>query len=131
MHLEARAPRTNLSILDRLVSVYKLWGEYLQHFPKQSRLTLGGKVDALFLECIELMFTASYQPKDHKLVYLDKATTKFDLLKFILRISWETKALDIKKYIAISEPLSEIGKMLGGWTNKIKRETQTPTHGQG
>ncbi len=124
-------PRTNLTILDRLVTVYKLWVEYVPHFPKVSRYTIGGKIDTLFLECIELTFTASYQPKDRKLVYLDKVTTKFDLLKFILRVSWETKSLDTKKYIALSEPLAEIGKMIGGWTNKIKKETQTLTHGQG
>jgi len=77
------------------------------------------------------MFTASYQPKERKLLYLDKVTTKFDLLKFILRVSWETKSLDTKKYIAISEPLAEIGKMLGGWRNKILKETQTLARSQG
>lgn len=129
--LRVAPPRTNLSILDRLVSVYKLWTQYVQHFPKQSWYTLGGKIDALFLECIELTFTASYQPKDRKLLYLDKVTAKFDLLKFILRVSWETKALDTKKYIALSEPLAEIGKMIGGWTNRIKKETQTLARSQG
>jgi len=42
------------------------------------------------------------------------------LLKFFLRISWEIKAVDNKKYIALSERLDEIGKMLGGWIKTTK-----------
>ena len=37
------------------------------------------------------------------------------MLKFFLQISWEIRALDDKKYIALSGYLTEIGKMLGGW----------------
>ncbi len=31
------------------------------------------------------------------------------------------KTLDTKKYIALSEPLNEIGKMLGGWIRGIEK----------
>ncbi len=65
------------------------------------------------------MFAASYLAKETKLPYLQKAVTKLDLLKFFLRISWEVKALDIKKYIVLSEKLDEIGRMLGGWIKQI------------
>ena len=34
-------------------------------------------------------------------------------------ILWETKSLDNKKYIAVSGPLDEIGRMLGGWNGKL------------
>ena len=44
----------------------------------------------------------------------------------MLRIAWETKALDTKKYISLSEPLNEIGRMIGGWRNKALKETETP-----
>jgi len=50
---------------------------------------------------------------------LQKAISQFDLLKFFLRVAWEVKAIDNKKYLLISEPLVEIGKMLGGWQRNI------------
>ncbi len=123
---KATPPRNTLTILDRLISAYKLWGDHIEHFPKKSKYTLGSKIDKLFLESIELTFSTSYQPKDRKLPYLEKLITRFDLLKFMLRIAWETKALDNKKYISLSEPLNEIGRMIGGWRNKAIKETETP-----
>ncbi len=92
-----------------------MWHEFLQHFPRLSRYSLGLKIDNLFTEILELTFLAKYTAKNEKLPLIEKAIAKLDLLKFFLQISWNIKALDNKKYIRISEPLNEIGKMLGGW----------------
>jgi len=37
-------------------------------------------------------------------------------------VLWETKSLDDKKYIALSSPLDEIGKMLGGWNGQLAKQ---------
>lgn len=105
-----------------MVSVYKLWHEFQNNFPKKSRYTLGEKIDSLFLKTIELLFIAGYLGKQHKIPYLQQASLKLDLLKFFLQISWEIKALDNKKYITLSEKLGEIGKMIGGWIKGIEKE---------
>ena len=41
-------------------------------------------------------------------------------------VLWETKSLDNKKYIVLSEKLEEIGKMLGGWNGQIQKQN-SPT----
>lgn len=105
------------------MDTYKLWDEFKNHFTKKHKYTLGAKIDLYFLETIELLFTAGYLSKDQKLPYLRKSGIKLDLLKFFLQISWELKILDSKKYIILSERLNEIGKMLGGWTKGIQKET--------
>jgi len=114
---------TNLPIIDRLVQTYKCWHEMVQHLPKKSRLTIGMKIDQTFVYLLKLIFIAGSLPKNKKLPYVQKAVGQLDLLKFFLQISWEIKALDNKKYIAISEPLGEIGKMLGGWHRNLIKET--------
>jgi len=119
-------PRTSLPILQRLIGVYKLWHEYVPHFPKTSRYTLGGKIDTLFVETIEAIHTASYLSKAEKLPWIRRATTKLDGLKFFLQVAWELKALDNKKYVALSEPLAEIGRMLGGWTRQVESVQTKP-----
>ena len=103
-----------------MISEYKLWHEYLKNFPKSSRYSLGGKIDQLFVEIAELLYLASYLSREKKLPYLQKAIPKLDLLKFFLQVAWELKELENKKYIALSEPLNEIGRMLGGWVRKIE-----------
>lgn len=81
------------------------------------------KIDGLFLETVELILLAGYSPKVQKLAVVAKAGTKLDALKFFLQIAWELKALDNKKYIRLSGPLDEIGRMLGGWRKQLTSET--------
>ena len=114
-------PQTfNLKLIQDLVSIYKLWHEFLLHFPKDSRHTLGAKIDSSLLEATELIIRASYSDKTEKLISLKRASFKIDLLKFFLQVAWEIKSLDDKRYIKISEKLNEVGKMLGGWIKSLK-----------
>ena len=108
-----------MTLTQKLVAVYKLWLEFLPHFHKDSKYTIGAKIDNLFLETIEYVVRASYSDKLEKLISLKNASVKLDLLKFFLQLSWEIKSLDNKKYITLSETLDEIGKMLGGWIKSL------------
>ena len=101
------------------MSTYNLWHTYPRNFPKDLRYTLGTKIDLLFIEILEPVFLASTASGEQKLPYLYKASVQLDLLKFFLQVAWESKALDSKKYIHLSELLGEIGKMLGGWQKHI------------
>ena len=109
----------NLPILNKTSDAYKLWQTYVRNFPKDLRYTLGGKIDLLFIDIIESLFAASYLIREQKLPHLQRATLKLDLLKFFLQLSWECKALDSKKFSAISELTVEVGKMLGGWQKQV------------
>lgn len=91
---------------------------------------MAAKIDSLFIETIESVFIATYLGKNQKLPYLQKATTKLDLVKFFLQILWEIKVLDNKKYITLSEALDKIGRMLGGWARKFLRETPAKATGE-
>jgi len=109
--------------VQRLITTYKLWHELLPHVPKDSRYTLGIKIDALLVETFEAVFTASYLPREEKLPFVRTAIAKIDLAKFFLRVTWEIRALDEKKYIALSELFDEIGRQLGGWMRQITAKT--------
>jgi hypothetical protein len=45
-------------------------------------------------------------------------------------ILWETKSLDNKKYIALSEKIGEIGKMLGGWNGQLTKQNSPAKTGE-
>ena len=55
------------------------------------------------------------------------ALRKVDTIKVLLEVLWETKSLDNKKYIDLSEPLNEIGKMLGGWSGQLAKQNSPAT----
>jgi hypothetical protein len=83
---------------------------------------LGQKIDNLFVETMEPIITASFLSPTEKLPWVRLAIRKLDTLKIFLMILWETKSIDEKKYILLSEKLNEIGKMLGGWHNQILKQ---------
>ena len=99
-----------------------LWYGYYQTLPKTQRYSLGQRIDTLFIEIIEAVATASFLNRGENLPYVRRAIQKLDALKILLMILWETKALDNKKYGALSAPLNEIGKMLGGWNGQLTKQ---------
>ena len=113
----------DLPVIHKLIETYKIWHNYLPHFPKASRYTLGSKIDTLFVQTAEHVFCACYLHGEQKLGHIEKSITELDLSKFFLRISWEIEALDNKKYAVLSEHLDEIGRMLGGWSRQQKEKT--------
>ena len=99
-----------------------LWYGYFQILPKTHRHSLGIRVDALFIEIIEMLAIASFLVREEKIPYVRMAIRKTDTLKILLMVLWETKSLDDKKYIALSVKINEIGRMLGGWNGQLTRQ---------
>ena len=109
---------------------YGIWQEYLNHFPKANRFTLGSKIDDIFLLAIEYCFLASYSTTGEKITIIDRAVSRVDLLKLLMQLAWEIQALDTKKYTHLSERLVEIGKMLGGWRRQLVKRNSPPVGGE-
>ncbi len=94
--------------------------------PRLTRYSLGEKINDLFLELSELIFTAGFTPKEQKLLIVKRASFKLDLLKFFMQVAWELKTIQTKDFSDISLPLIEIGKMLGGWQKQLVKEIPSP-----
>ena len=102
--------------------MYFLWYGYYHILPKIHRHSLGQRIDTLFVEIIEAISVASFLAREEKQAYVRLAARKIDTLKILLMVLWETKSLDNKKYIALSVPINEIGKMLGGWIGQLAKQ---------
>ncbi len=121
-----KPPPRLLPLLEKLKATYVLWYGYYQTIPKTHRYTLGGKIDALFVETIEAVASATFLNKTEKQPWVRLAIRKLDTLKILLLVLWETRSLDTKKYAVLSLPLEEIGKMLGGWQKGLETKTPAP-----
>ncbi len=124
-------PRQFLPVLERLKAAYVLWYGYYQTIPKTHRYTLGSRTDGIFVEIIEAIASASFLNKADKQPWVRLAIRKLDTLKVLLMVLWETDSLEGKKYAALSIPLEEAGKMLGGWNNQLTRQNAPATLGAG
>ncbi|MDO8659253.1 MAG: four helix bundle protein [Candidatus Parcubacteria bacterium] len=111
-----------LPVLEIMKSIYILWQNYIPTIPKTSRYTLAETIDKYLIQTIESILVASFLERQEKQPFVRKAIISLDTLKFLLYILWEIKALDTKKYTALSEPLSVAGKQLGGWHGQIIKQ---------
>ena len=93
-----------------------------QTLPKVQKHSLGQKIDNLFVETIEAVSVAWFLSPSEKQPYIRLAIRKWDTLKVLLLVLWETKGIDNKKYIALSAPIEEVGKMLGGWSGQVSKQ---------
>lgn len=111
-----------LPVLEIMKSVYIIWQSYAPTIPKASRYTLAETIDKYFIQTIESILIASFLEKQEKQPFVRKAIISLDTLKFLLYILWEIKALDTKKYTALSEKLAEAGRQLGGWHGQLVKQ---------
>lgn len=102
--------------------MYIVWHGCHNILPKTQRYSVGNRIDKLFIDLIESVSTAIFLNKETKLQYIQISIRKLDAIKIFLMILWETKSLDSKKYISLSTPLDEIGKMLGGWSGQVTKQ---------
>jgi len=113
-------------VILKLKDTYNIWQQIFIDFPNSKKFTLGTKIDKTLLSTIEYCFLASYADTSRKIVLIEKAETLLDLLKLFLMLAWEIEVIKTSEYIKISEPLLEIGRMLGGWKKSIQQKT--PNH---
>jgi hypothetical protein len=109
----------------KLEVAYVLWHSYIIHFPKVHRYSLGAKIDVLLCEVIQYTSSALFVKKDQKMLYIQKAIQVLDTIKLLLRVAHTIKAFETKQYIALTEKLHEIGKMLGGWHNQVLKQLES------
>jgi hypothetical protein len=62
--------------------------------------------------------------KELKLQYIQKSIQTLDTAKVLLHVAHTIDAFETKQYIALSEKLYEIGKMLGGWHNQVVKQLE-------
>ena len=86
---------------------------------KNSRYTIGQRIENKFLDLLEMSYTAYFTGKDKKLEKISECIFILDKLKFLITVAWEAKLIASKQYEEIALKLKEAGRMLGGWKNKI------------
>jgi len=99
--------------------LYKLFYTFRTTIPKQDKYTLWQKSESLLIEVLEGILCASYKSKFEKVPVLKKTSSKLNVLRVLIRLMKDIKAIDNKKYSMLEEMLDEMGRMLGGWMRSL------------
>ncbi len=114
-------PVLDIPIFHRLYDLYKLLHSYHARIPKSQRYTLWQRCETTTLTLLETLIETSYQNGDARLQTLFSLSNKLDLLKVLVRLAKDTRAIDQKQYLAIQTIIQEVGRMLGGWIKSVPR----------
>jgi hypothetical protein len=109
-----------IPIFKKLYDLYKLIGLYRASVAKAERYTIWQRVDTTCIDLIEQVISASNRSRAEKLLSLEEASIKLNLLRIFVRMAKDTKVIDPKKYLAMQVLMDEIGRMLGGWLRASK-----------
>lgn len=113
--------QNDIPVLNKSYELYKLFHEYRKVVPKQDRFTIYERSENVILNIIELLLEASYGEKERKIIILQRASIKLNVLRFLIRLMKETKTIDLKKYAMLESVIDEIGRMTGGWMRAINK----------
>ena len=108
------------NIIHCVYQFYLTLHSYGKLFPKPDRHVIGQQCQNLTLELLKLFFTANSETNRERFNSLRQADVTLSLLKLTTRLTYDSKALDQKKYLDLEQRLQEIGKMLGGWLKRTK-----------
>ncbi len=86
-------------------------------FPRQQRFVLAERVQRTALNFHERLIEAAYA--DDPLPMLKRADVTLAKLRFYLRLCRDLELLSLGQYGHSARMVTEVGRLLGGWQNKI------------
>jgi len=110
----------DIPIVAKLFEFHKTFHGYVIKFPKPDKHTIGQSIQSNTLQLIELSIACTLMDNYAKKEHLAIANGKLDLLKLLVRLAFEIRAIDEKAYLMLEGQLQEVGKMFGGWLRSIK-----------
>jgi len=105
----------DIPIFKKSYDLYRVFYGYRLDVAKQDRYVLWQRCEDGLLTVIEHILLASQSAPKEKLPVLEQTSVRLNVLRVLVRLMKDVKAIDNTKYLAIEQGLDEIGRMLGGW----------------
>lgn len=112
----------DIPIVHKTYELYRTLHGLHKTIPKMERYTLWQRSENTAIDVLEALLRTGYLPQEKRPDHLIQVSAQVDILRVFLRLSFDIKAINQKKYIALQEALDEIGRMLGGWMKSLKQK---------
>jgi hypothetical protein len=107
-----------LKIVNDFYILIKWYGNLLSKFPRNHHYALGLRIENTLYDILELLI--EHNAIEGKAAKLEQASVKLDVLRFLVRLSFDLKLISITQHHAFIEQIDNIGKQLGGWLKSLK-----------
>jgi len=107
------------NVLTKTYDLIRYMMPVLQKYPKDQKFLLGDRIQTMLLDVLEQLIEAYYTAKTEKQPALKNANLKLEKLRYLIRLSFDMKYINFKRYNFISEALDEIGRNAGAWLKSL------------
>ena len=99
-----------------IIEIYKM----THYFPREHKYTLGQKLKETNIEFIDFIILANSQ--ENKTSSLKEARTTLERLRIYIRMSFDLKIINFKKYEFLSRSFEDLSRQLSGWQEWALKE---------
>jgi hypothetical protein len=111
----------DIPIIHKTYELYRALHDLQNGIAKMERYTLWARCENATLQMLEGFIRVGYLPPEERAPKLTALAAEVDMLRMLLRLSIDVKALALKKAIPLQQQLDEIGRMLGGWIKSARQ----------
>lgn len=106
--------------------IIRAWHEFcawlipkISKFPRDLKFVLGQRIETLAITILETLVRAKYTR--NRVAMLEQANVDLEVLRFLLRLSHDLKAIPTKGYGDATGKLLDVGEQLGAWRKSQSR----------
>jgi hypothetical protein len=95
---------------------YQLLGWLMQtveRFPRSQKFLLGDRIQTVALDVLDALIEATYT-RDRR-GHLARANLGLEKLRFLMRLAFDQRHLDVRRYEHAARAIDEVGRLIGGW----------------
>lgn len=92
-------------------------------FPRRQKFLLGDRIQRVALDVLESLVDATYTKQ--RASHLAQANLGIEKLRFLLRLAWDLRHLDARRYEHAARSLDDIGRKVGAWSKTHRAQQRT------
>jgi hypothetical protein len=85
----------------------------IDKFPRSQKFVLGDRIEAAALDVLHALIAVTYTKGRDAM--LANANLGLERLRFFMRLSFDPRLLDVRRYEHAARGLDEVGRLVGGW----------------
>ena len=109
--------RSSLDLVSKCEEMMSHAYEFIRHFPKHQQHSLGADIRDTMTRLLHLVYRCAR--RFYKKTTLEDLIVEIDFLRSQVRVAYNSRYIDRKKYTSWAKMNDEIGRMIGGWYKKI------------
>ena len=114
-----RKPNAHISPAVEAMHRFIVWlVPTLEKFPRSQKFLLGDRIQMLALDVQDRLIEATYSRASAN--SLQYANLGLEKLRLLVRLAFDLKHLDSRRYEFAAKEIDQVGKLIGGWRRAIR-----------